>query len=225
MFAWDSVTGDWKTTPTTDQLFIYDGWNMVMMLNALSLDAGGQPKIVDMYTWGLDLSGSIHGAGGVGGLLAMYRTIQTPETSDDTQYWYFHDANGNVGQVLRSTTLSALSLTAGARYEYDAYGNTVTSGGNMRFPERLQPVPLLDQVVRNRPRHLDRCDGFRGLGYWGYRYYSPRLGRWISRDPMEEEGGLNLYTFLANDPANEVDPQGLAALRRWWIRIADRRKC
>ena len=36
------------------------------------------------------------------------------------------------------------------------------------------------------------------LYYYGYRYYSPSLGRWISRDPIEEEGGLNLRLKIIN---------------------------
>jgi len=46
------------------------------------------------------------------------------------------------------------------------------------------------------------------LAYYGYRYYSPELGRWISRDPIGEEGGLSLYGFLENDPVNGHDAYG-----------------
>ena len=35
-----------------------------------------------------------------------------------------------------------------------------------------------------------------GLVYCGYRYYSPAQGRWIGRDPVEEQGGMNLYGFV-----------------------------
>jgi RHS repeat-associated protein len=47
-----------------------------------------------------------------------------------------------------------------------------------------------------------------GLVYFGFRYYSPGLCRWISEDPIGEEGGLNLYRFCGNDPVNFVDPWG-----------------
>ncbi|MDD4406128.1 MAG: RHS repeat-associated core domain-containing protein [Parabacteroides sp.] len=50
------------------------------------------------------------------------------------------------------------------------------------------------------------------LVYYGYRYYSPALGRWLSRDPIEEQGGLNLYAFVNNDPVNKVDIGGLASV-------------
>nr|MBO6294524.1 hypothetical protein [Schwartzia sp. (in: firmicutes)] len=45
--------------------------------------------------------------------------------------------------------------------------------------------------------------------YYGYRYYSPSLGRWISRDTIEEEGGINLYAFLENNPVNKLDCLGM----------------
>lgn len=53
-------------------------------------------------------------------------------------------------------------------------------------------------------------DSESGLSYYGYRYYSPSLGRWINRDPIGESGGLNLYGFVRNRPVNRVDKLGLA---------------
>ena len=42
----------------------------------------------------------------------------------------------------------------------------------------------------------------------GLAFYSPQLGRWTSRDPIEEKGGNNLYRFCDNDPVNKFDPKG-----------------
>ena len=47
-----------------------------------------------------------------------------------------------------------------------------------------------------------------GMRYYGFRYYSPELGRWVSRDPVEEEGGVNLFAFVENSPINLIDPLG-----------------
>ena len=47
-----------------------------------------------------------------------------------------------------------------------------------------------------------------GLYYYGYRYYDPVTGRWPSRDPIEEDGGMNLYSFTNNNGINLWDILG-----------------
>ena len=49
-----------------------------------------------------------------------------------------------------------------------------------------------------------------GLYYYGYRFYSPALMRWLTRDPIEERGGLNLYAFCGNDAVGRFDRLGQA---------------
>ncbi len=44
------------------------------------------------------------------------------------------------------------------------------------------------------------------------RYYSPTFARWLGRDSKEEEGGINLYAFVANNPINALDPFGMNTL-------------
>ena len=48
-----------------------------------------------------------------------------------------------------------------------------------------------------------------GVRYYGYRYYSPSLGRWLARDPIGENGGKNLYGFCRNRPVGRFDKLGL----------------
>ena len=55
-------------------------------------------------------------------------------------------------------------------------------------------------------KYLDDETGFY---YYGHRYYAPELTRWTTRDPIEEDGGLNLYSFCGNDGVNRVDNLGL----------------
>ena len=140
---------------------------------------------------------ALHGAGGIGGLLAVYDLNDTPgaeQTGDDLQYVYAYDGNGNVVQVLDWAAASATAAIA-AKYEYDPYGNVVAQGG--------------DYAERNPFRFSTKYwDDETGLGYWGYRYYSSRMGRWISRDPLEEEGGINLYSYLDSQPLALIDPLG-----------------
>ena len=42
----------------------------------------------------------------------------------------------------------------------------------------------------------------------GYRYFQPEMGRWCSRDQIDEEGGVNLYCFSINDPMDHFDDLG-----------------
>jgi len=59
------------------------------------------------------------------------------------------------------------------------------------------------------------------LLYYGYRYYKADTGTWLSRDPIDELGGMNLYGMVGNNPVNQVDALGLASLEQL-LRIMDK---
>jgi RHS repeat-associated protein len=178
----------WVVQNGFPQRFVYEGWNPVLVLN-------GENETVRKYTWGLDLSGTIHGAAGIGGLLACVET----QGEHQGTYWYFYDANGNVSEILDATDSENLSIAA--HYEYDPYGNVINNISSYAYAA-TNPIRFSTKWF----------DPETGLGYWGYRYYSPRLGRWISRDPIGEKGGINLYVLVTNSPTNSVDPSGQTAL-------------
>jgi RHS repeat-associated protein len=130
------------------------------------------------------LSGSLQGAGGVGGLLFANLGSATHAAA--------FDGNGNViGYVDMATGEKS------ATYEYGAFGETLIADG----------VAAEAMPFRFSTKSLDVETG---LYYYGYRYYSPIVGRWLSKDPLEEEGGENLYVFVLNDPISLVDPFGNA---------------
>jgi RHS repeat-associated protein len=155
---------------------------------------GADDSRVRTYTWGLDMSdNSIESAGGVGGLLAMHDFTTTPAKS----YLVCYDGNGNVGQVLLRS-----SGSIEARYEYDAYGNQL-----LDLADPNQSGPYADtNAFRFSTKWWDDETGF---GYWGYRYYSAGMGRWLSRDPIQEEGGTNLYAYVDAAPISAWDSLGL----------------
>ncbi len=170
-------SGSWL--PASDYSFLYDGWNLIKQTttpaNATSVDK--------YFVWGLDLSQTLQGAGGVGGLLASVQGSLT--------YNYFFDANGNVGQVVEAGNGSLA-----AHYEYDPYGNEVRTVG-----------PLAgENEYRFSTKYYDEETN---LYYYGYRYYLPWLGRWITRDPLEKDGDTNVYLANSNDFINKYDIVGL----------------
>ena len=157
----------------TARHYFYEGWNPVAEYAGHTLDK--------TYLWGMDLSGSIQGAGGVGGLLAVKEGAY--------HYYPTFDGNGNVGEYLDAAGVSA------AHYEYDAFGNTVASSGTKQS----------DFAHRFSTKFFDSESGFY---YYGYRFYDPVTGRWPSRDPIGERGGVNLYGFAGNEGVNAIDKDG-----------------
>ena len=62
-----------------------------------------------------------------------------------------------------------------------------------------------------------------GFYYYGYRYYDPETGRWPSRDPIQERGGVNLYGFVGNDGVNYIDYLGMEV--SVWVDTEDNASC
>jgi RHS repeat-associated protein len=147
-------------------------------------DSNNVPALT--LTRGLDLGGGLQGAGGIGGLLAM------TESSGNSSY-YHADGNGNV------TALASGSGVVVARYLYDPFGNTLAMSG---------PKALINTYrFSGKPIHD-------GLGWYDYlrRWYAPEMQRWPNRDPIGEEGGINLYNYVGNSPVSWVDVWGLDAI-------------
>lgn len=166
-----------KTTPESTTTFFYDDWNLIEERIAYT---NGTSSAIH-YFWGKDLSGTLRGAGGVGGLLYL--------TVDGADYIPCYDAFGNITRYIDSTGNTV------ATYIYDAFGNIIAQSG------------ALADFFRHR-FSTKYFDAETGLYYYGYRFYHPVLMRWLTRDPLEEEGGANLYEFANNAPNCLFDPLG-----------------
>ncbi len=177
-------------------------------------------------------SGSLQGAGGIGGLLA--RTDMGRLTVNDplASAYYHADGNGNITALI--TGLMDTNQVLVAKYLYDSYGNLLAESG-----------PL---AGANKYRFSSKeWDSPAGLYYYLYRFYDPNLQRWPNRDPLGELGFLtrsyakqlpmllnykshrllngivtpaynqiligdeddNLYEFVASDPTERMDTLGL----------------
>jgi RHS repeat-associated protein len=101
--------------------------------------------------------------------------------------YFARDHLGSVRDVLDETGRKV------AEYDYDLYGK-----------------------LMNNPRTAPEF-GFAGMHYHApsglyltkYRAYDPETRRWLSRDPIEEAGGVNLYGYVGGNPVNRIDPDGL----------------
>ena len=82
-----------------------------------------------------------------------------------------------------------------AHYEYSPFGSLTKVSGDYADSNPL----------RFSSEYFDEETG---LIYYNYRYYNPELGRWISRDPIEEQGGYNLYGMIGNNPLYGWDMLG-----------------
>jgi RHS repeat-associated protein len=69
---------------------------------------------------------------------------------------------------------------------------------------------FLNSLPTNDSKEKDPLPKTMGVTYYLYRWYDPLTGRWPSRDPIGEEGGINLYGFVGNDGVNAWDYIGLA---------------
>ena len=178
--AWDTAlnsgAGGWATA--SDLRFVYDGWNLLTETDALNSGV-----LVRSHVWGLDLSETIQGAGGVGGLLWTNTPTHTFASSAD--------ANGNIVAYINTATLAVAG-----RADYAAFGETVQQTGVAK-----------DLPFGFSSKYRDAKTGF---NYYGLRYYNPSTGRWANRDPIEEAGGLNSYSFINNKSPCLYDVIGAA---------------
>jgi RHS repeat-associated protein len=111
------------------------------------------------------------------------------QTTGNTQYYFGTDHLGSLRDV---TDLNGNLVT---EYDYDLWGNRTRIQGTQDF-------------------------NFGFTGHWvikdlvlaPFRTYNPYSGRWISRDPLGEQGGSNLYDYVLNDPIDLIDLFGMDAV-------------
>ena len=174
----------------------------------------------------------------MGGLLFVHQAYDDINWIEDATTVYTYDGNGNVSEVVGGTGYSDwLDMDfAGrtlAQFRYDAFGHTLFNangdlGEDGRFVvgsvgEFIARVPFTfstkwEETTSYLKYHWynpateqwettgnPRC---RTLQYYGYRYLIVDTGRWLGRDPLAESGGLQLFTFTANDSISYVDLLG-----------------
>ena len=178
--------------------FLWDGWNLSAEYRPDSFE------VVRLNAWGLDLSQSEQGAGGVGGLLFSW----LPDSGAEVKRFQY-DGNGNVVALHNADNSQFVS------YEFGPFGEGLTMTGDAGG---LNTFKFSTKYI----------DAESGLVYYGYRYYNSSLGRWLNRDIAEESGGINLYGFVNGNPTNYVDMLGMwetsvhhIMVKEWFSRALD----
>ena len=110
-------------------------------------------------------------------------------TYGSTNYGYLVDANKNVLGLFNP------SQSRVATYLYGPFGQIISSSGT---------------IAANNPIRFssEQFDADLGLVYYNYRYYFPAIGKWLTKDPIGEMGGWNLYAFCGNNAVNTWDRWG-----------------
>ena len=126
-----------------------------------SQEKDGDNNVTMEYTWGLNYGG------GIGGLLNLRQNRYLPmhQLLDSNDYAYLYDGKGNVASLIDG------SQNPVANYRYDPYGNLMKKTG------------IIDQPYMFSTKEYDEETG---LSNYGFRYYSPEIGKWTTRDPLEE---------------------------------------
>ncbi|HEY5912717.1 MAG TPA: RHS repeat-associated core domain-containing protein [Verrucomicrobiae bacterium] len=178
--------GQWDISSITR--YIYDGKRVIH-----ERDGNNSPLVA--YTRGKDLSGTLEGAGGIGGLLARSHGYYVGGWT--THNFYHADGNGNI------TCMVDPGQNIVASYKYDPYGRTISSSGSLATANLYR--------FSSKEFHSNS-----GLYYYLYRFYDPNTQRWLGRDAFSEVAferfwpvGNNLFTFVDNNAIGGIDPLGL----------------
>ncbi|WP_298083965.1 RHS repeat-associated core domain-containing protein [uncultured Akkermansia sp.] len=142
---------------------------------------GETPEVVRSYIWAPSEPEATR-------VLSMTRW-EVDGTQEKEHLYCMHDAMKNV------TSLFGEARGRRALYEYRPYGGLITSEGNMAEENKFR-------------FSSEYMDDELGLIYYNYRHLNPHDGRWISRDPIMEQGGWNLYLSLKNNSHLVVDYLG-----------------
>jgi len=186
-FEWDGtnrlVAINYIATNTRSE-FSYDG--LSRMVKIVEKSKNGRVASTRKFVWcGMDKCEFRDASDAVSSFI-----YPQGEVRGSTSYFYTRDHLGSIREM-RSTGKKGAIV---ARFDYDPYGRSTTVVNN------TLPDFNFTGLYRHSASNLDLAV---------YRAYDPDLGRWLSRDPIEEYGGINLYGYVGNDALNLADPLGL----------------
>ncbi len=183
-FEWDGANRlvAVNYTGTTERTeFAYDGLNRCIKTVGKT---AGTVTSTRTFLWSGTERAEFRNANNV----VQFRLFPQGQDQSGTPYYYTRDHLGSIREMIDA------SGAVVARYDYDPWGRSTTVIGTNK------PDFNFTGLYNHAKSGLDMAT---------YRFYDPELGRWLSRDPIGENGGVNLYAYGANNPTNSTDLRGL----------------
>jgi RHS repeat-associated protein len=190
-YKWDAenrlIEIDYASGPITKSQFTYNG------IGQRRIDvetAGGGGTTTTRYMWcGSAICQTRDGSDNV---LRRHTAEGEYNVSTSQKLVYMPDHLGAVRDVLDATTGNLVQS-----YDYDPYGGITRSNGST----------AVDYQYARLFSHPDST-----LNLSSTRPYDPATGRWLTKDPIREAGGINLYGYAGANPINANDPLGLEVI-------------
>ncbi|WP_162568587.1 RHS repeat domain-containing protein [Variovorax sp. SRS16] len=187
-YGWDAANRLVShTVNNTDSSFVYDGQSRLVRI----IDRQEGVVVADRsYLW-CGLERCLERDNMKAGAPVSKRYFAQGVVQDGVPFRYISDSLGSVRQLVDAGGRTR------ARYDFEPYGGRNKVGGDLDT----------DFAFAGLFGH-----GSSGLNLAVYRGYDPQRGRWLNRDPIEELGGLNLFSYVDGNPWTKKDPLGLWAI-------------
>lgn len=192
------------------ECYRYDSSSQRVLKVSVQKTAGSSQTQQVLYLPGLELRTTANG----GGVAERLQVIIAGEAGR-AQVRVLHWESGTPADIVNnSLRYSYSNLTGSSILELDGEGNVISLeeyypyGGTAILTARSQ-TEVDYKTIRYSGKERDAT----GLYYYGYRYYQPWAGRWLSADPSGTVDGLNLFAMVANNPVTFFDSNGLSRTR------------
>ena len=142
----------------------------------------------------------------------MMKILRNDETDFVREYCISADLSASFGVSIESVTYTCNIINCLSKIQHFLFS---IHNSSLKINCEYSPFGKITRTTGNIASRFafrfssEYSDTETGLVYYNYRYVSPELGRWLSRDPIGENGGVNLYIFVSNNVINKYDLNGL----------------